>query len=208
MDQLASVLGSDGHAVLIDCRDLSHRLVPFDPEADGLRLLVIDTHAHHTHAGGEYAERREQSESARRMLSLSSLREAGLDDLDGIDAPVIRRRAHHIVTEIARVSDVVEILDAGQPQDIGPALTASHESLRDDFEVSCDELDAAVDAALTAGALGARMTGGGFGGCAIALVRETDEAVVTEHVVSTYASRGWTRPTIFPARPSAGAHRV
>jgi galactokinase len=208
MDQLAAVFGADGHAVLIDCRDLSTRPVRFAPEDDGLRLLVVDTHAEHEHSGGEYAERRRQCEHARDVLGLVSMRDATLDDVDRLDDPVLRRRTHHVVTEIARVTDVVEILDAGRPQDIGGHLTASHLSLRDEYEVSCAELDVTVDAALSAGALGARMTGGGFGGCAIVLTRAEDVEAVTKRVEAAYDRRGWRSPTIFTAQPSPGAHRV
>ena len=208
MDQLASVLGEDGHGVLIDCRELSARTVPLDLPAAGLELLVINTMAEHELVGGEYAERREQCDQARDAMGLTSMRDATLADLKAIEDPVVVRRAHHVVTEIARVADVVEILDAGRPQDIGGFLTASHLSLRDDFEVSCDELDVAVDEALAAGALGARMTGGGFGGCAIALVRSADAAAVRRRVESAYVRHGWTAPVVFGALPSAGAHRV
>lgn len=208
MDQLASAFGEDGHAVRIDCRDLTTRRVRFAPEEADLRLLVIDTHAEHVHAGGEYAERRRQCERARDLLGLASMRVATLDDVGRIDDPLLRRRAHHVVTEIERVVEVVEILDAGRPQDIGGYLTASHLSLRDDFEVSCEELDVAVDACLDAGALGARMTGGGFGGCAIALVREQDVTATTHGVEAAYTDRDWRPPTVFAARPSAGAHRI
>jgi galactokinase len=208
MDQLASVLGEAGAAVLIDCRDLSARTVPLDVQASGLELLVINTMADHELVGGEYAERRRQCDQARDLLGLASMRDATEADLDRIDDPLIRRRAQHVVTEIARVKDVVGILDAGRVADIGGFLTASHLSLRDDFEVSCTELDVAVDEALAAGALGARMTGGGFGGCAIALTRRDDVDAVEDRVRSAYAEQGWTAPTIFAAEPSPGAHRL
>ncbi len=208
MDQLAAVFGQVGHAVLLDCRDLSTRPVRFDSAAAGLQVLVVDTHAEHEHSSGAYAERRRQCEQARDLLGLSSLRDATLEHVHRLDDPLLRARTHHVVTEIARVVDVVRILDAGRPQDIGSYLTASHHSLRDDFEVSCDELDVTVDAALSAGALGARMTGGGFGGCAIALVRDADVDAVTREVEAAYDKRGWSPPTTFAALPSAGAHRA
>ncbi len=208
MDQLAAVFGEEGHAVLLDCRDLSTRRVAFDSAAAGLQVLVVDTHAEHEHSSGEYAERRRQCERARDVLGLESLRDATLDDVERLHDPLLRARAHHVVTEIARVVEVVEILDAGRPQDIGGYLTASHHSLRDDFEVACDELDVAVDSALSAGALGARMTGGGFGGCAIALVRDADVDTVTRKVEEAFGKRGWRAPTTFAARPSPGAHRL
>ncbi len=208
MDQLAAVFGDAGHAVLLDCRDLSTRRVPFDPAAEGLQVLVVNTHAEHELSSSAYAERRRQCEQARDLLGLRSLRDATVENIGSLDDHLLRARTHHVVTEIARVVDVVKVLDAGRPQDIGGYLTASHVSLRDDFEVSCDELDVTVDAALSAGALGARMTGGGFGGCAIALVRDADVDAVTDEVGRAYADRGWNVPTIFAARPSPGAHSV
>ncbi|MBA2638849.1 MAG: galactokinase [Nocardioidaceae bacterium] len=208
MDQMASMLGESGHALLLDCRDLSTRQVPFDLSAAGLTLLVIDTHAEHSNVGGAYADRRSDCETAAAGLGLSTLRDARLADLPRITDAVHRRRAQHVVSEIARVQEVAAILDAGRPVDIGAQLSASHLSLRDDFEVSCDELDEAVDAALAAGALGARMTGGGFGGCAIALVRDNDVPAVEQRVQAAYDRRGWRAADIFAATPSRGAHRV
>lgn len=208
MDQMASMLGESGHALLLDCRDLSTRQVSFDLSAAGLTLLVIDTHAEHSHIGSAYADRRSDCEVAAAELGVSTLREAELADLPRVTDAVRRRRAHHVVSEIARVQEVAGILDAGRPADIGAQLSASHQSLRDDFEVSCDELDEAVDAALAAGALGARMTGGGFGGCAIALVRDADVIALRQRVEAAYDRRGWRAPDIFEASPSRGAHRV
>ncbi|MBA2773614.1 MAG: galactokinase [Nocardioidaceae bacterium] len=208
MDQMASMLGESGHALLLDCRDLSTRQVPFDLSGAGLTLLVIDTHAEHSNVGGAYADRRSDCEAAAAQLGLSTLRDAEVGDLPRVTDAVHRRRAQHVMSEIARVQEVATILDAGRPADIGAQLSASHVSLRDDFEVSCDELDAAVDAALAAGALGARMTGGGFGGCAIALVRDGDVTAVEQRVQSAYDRRGWRAADIFAATPSHGAHRV
>ncbi len=207
MDQFASMLCVEGQALLLDCRDMSTRQLPFDPAPAGLTLLVIDTHAGHELAGGEYADRRRACEAGAAAIGVASLRDATAAQVEDIDDATLRRRAHHVVTEIARVKDVVAILDAGRPADIGAHLTASHESLRDDFEVSCDELDVTVDAATEAGALGARMTGGGFGGCAIALARTEDSSQIEQRVRASYDGRGWQPPTIWPARPSAGAHR-
>ena len=208
MDQMAAMLCRTGHALLLDCRDLSTRQVPLDLSGSGLTLLVIDTHAEHELLGSEYADRRRDCETAAAALGLSSLRDAAADDLSKLDDDVIRRRAHHVVSEIARVSTVVDVLDAGRPGDVGAFMSASHTSLRDDFEVSCQELDVAVDAALAAGALGARMTGGGFGGCAVALVRDDDAAGVRRRVQAAYRDHGWAGADIFEAHPSAGAHRV
>ncbi len=208
MDQLASMLCTDGHALLLDCRDLTTRQVPFDVSSHGLRLMVVDTHAHHALVAGEYAARRHDCEAAASALTLDSLRSATLDQVAGLSDETLRRRAHHVVSEIARVSEVAEILDAGRPGDIGAFLTASHESLRDDFEVSCDELDVAVDAAVAAGALGARMTGGGFGGCAVVLARVSDVEAVETRVQAAYRDRAWAPADVSVVQPSRGAHRI
>ncbi|MBA2698714.1 MAG: galactokinase [Nocardioidaceae bacterium] len=208
MDQMASMLCERGHALLLDCRDLSTRQVPFDLDAASLTLLVINTRAEHSLVGSEYADRRHDCEAAADELGLSSLRDAEQADLPRISDPVHRRRAQHVVSEIARVREVASILDAGRPADIGAQLSASHQSLRDDFEVSCDELDEAVDAALVAGALGARMTGGGFGGCAIALARDDEATDVRRRVDAAFDRRGWQPADIFEVSPNRGAHRL
>ena len=208
MDQLASMLSTPGHALLIDCRDLSTRAIPLDLASAGLRLLVVDTHATHALLGSEYADRRRTCEGAAAALGLPSLRDATAAQVAGIADAGQRRRAQHVVSEIARVREVTSILDVGRPAGIGAFLTASHESLRDDFEVSCEELDVAVEAALSAGALGARMTGGGFGGSAIVLVRAEGVVAVTDRVQTSYARRGWDPADIVALQPSQGAHRV
>ena len=208
MDQLASMLCEEGAALYLDCRSLQTRSVPLDLARDGLVLLVIDTHAEHELAGSEYGDRRDSCEQAAQALGVDSLRDATAEQADGLDDPVLRRRARHVVTEIERVRQVVAVLESGSASGIGGFLTASHDSLRDDYEVSCEELDVAVDAALAAGALGARMTGGGFGGCAIALCREDDVDRVSDAVQGAYAERGWADPTIWPTLPAAGASPV
>jgi galactokinase len=206
LDQSASLLCEEGHALLLDCRDASTRQVPFEPEAVGLGLLVIDTKAHHQVADGQYAKRRRECEQAAREIGVASLRDATEDDLARLDDDVIRRRARHVVTENERVLEVADILASNRIRDIGPVLTASHASLRDDFEVSCAELDVAVDAALEAGAVGARMTGGGFGGSAIALA--ADPAAVEAAVRAAYAARGFAEPAFLTVGPARGAHRL
>ncbi len=208
MDQLASMLCEADHAMLLDCRSLETRSIRFDPASHELTLLVIDTLAKHTLVGSEYADRRSDCEDAAAQLGMRTLREATLDQVAGLSDARLRRRAHHVVSEIARVAQVVDILEAGRPADIGVFLTASHQSLRDDFEVSCEELDATVDAAMAAGALGARMVGGGFGGCVIALCRDEDVAAVSDKVETAYQTRGWDAPTIWTPQPSRGAHRL
>jgi galactokinase len=205
MDQLASMLCEEHSLLYLDCRSMQTRLVPFDPSAEGLRLLVINTHAEHELAGSAYGERRQSCEEAAAALELASLRDATLEQVRSLSDQVLQRRAHHVVTEIERVTEVVELLESGRVADIGGFLTASHQSLRDDYEVSCPELDVTVDASLSAGALGARMTGGGFGGCAIVLCRDSEQTVVEESVRVAYAERDWQEPTIWTAAPARGA---
>ena len=208
MDQMAVLLGQSAHVLLLDCQAGTGTLVPLDLAADRLALLVIDTRADHELSTGGYGERRRACEAAARALGARSLREVGdVTALAGLD-PVLRRRARHVVSENARVLAAVALLRAGRPGDLGPLLTASHASLRDDFAVSWPEADAAVEAAAGAGALGARMTGGGFGGSVIALVPETAEAEVTAAVAARFARAGWRPPVISRAEPADGASRM
>jgi galactokinase len=209
MDQLASLFGRAGHALLLDTRALTVEPVPLDLAGHGLALLVIDTRAPHALADGGYADRRRACEKAAAALGLPSLREATLADLAALPEEVARRRVRHVVTENARVLAVADLLRAGaDPREAGPALTASHVSLRDDYEVSCPELDAAVEAALAAGAHGARMTGGGFGGSAIALGDAAAVEPTAAAVRAAFAGRGFAEPAPFVVTPAAGAHRV
>jgi len=220
MDQAASLRSREGAALLIDCRDFSVRHVPFDLAAAGLELLVVDTRAHHALTDGQYGSRREACERAAALLGVRWLAEIAPADLDGslqrlrgaVDDPEeadeIARRVRHVVTEIDRVRQTVELIDAGALAGVGPLLDASHASLRDDYEVSAVELDVACEAAVGAGALGARMTGGGFGGSAIALVRREDTERVAEQVAAAFAAKGLAAPAFLRAVPSAPAGRV
>jgi galactokinase len=212
MDQMASLLCEEHHALLLDARSLEVAQVPFGLVAENLTLLVIDTRAPHTHVDSEYAARRRTCEDAARLLGVAALRDVPEEALDGPDLdrldPVARRRVRHVVTEDARVIHAVDLLRRGRVREIGPLLTASHASLRDDYEVSVPQLDVAVDAALHAGVYGARMTGGGFGGAAIAL-SDTDRLEATQAAIRrAYAEHGFTAPAFFPAVPSAGARQV
>lgn len=207
MDQAAALLARAGHALLLDTRDGSVRHVPFAPADDGLAVLVIDTKVRHELADGQYGARRAAVEEAAAALGRPNLRDAGLSDLTGLD-PERQRRARHVVTEIARVREVVSLLDAGRLPEIGPLLDASHASLAGDYEVSCAELDLAVEAARAHGALGARMTGGGFGGSAIALVPLDRVDAVADGVRAAFARAGLAEPDVHTAEPSAGAERV
>ena len=217
MDQMASLHGRAGHLVFLDTRSMAVEPVPFDPAAAGLALLVIDTKAPHALVDGEYAERHRSCAQATELLGVSALRDISVDGLDEalarLDDELLRRRVRHVVTENARVLDVVAALRSGaDPRRIGPTLTASHASMRDDFEITVPEVDTAVAAALDAGAHGARMTGGGFGGCVLALVEADRVEPVLGAVEAAYADRrlpaaggvrgrrGRRRP---PARPAA-----
>jgi galactokinase len=210
MDQFASTHGRAGALLLLDTRSLEARTIPFDLAAEGLRLVVIDTRAPHRLVDGEYAARRASCEQAAVLLGVPALRD--VDDLGSamsrLDDDVLQRRVRHVVTENARVLDVVALLESGDVRAIGPLLTASHESLRDDYEVSCPELDVAVEAALSAGAHGARMTGGGFGGSAIALVEASGVDALRRDVAAAFASAGFTEPAFLEAVPADGYRRL
>lgn len=215
MDQSVSLRARAGHALLLDCRDGATRHVPFDLTAHGLALLVVDTKAEHALVDGQYAARRAACETAAARLGVPTLREIDPDGLgDALaalahgtgpvgegsdDAEVLVRRVRHVVTEIARVEEFVGLLDADRVDEVGAAMDASHASLRDDYEVSCRELDVAVAAARGAGALGARMTGGGFGGSAIALVRADAVDAVAAAVAGAFAAEGLRAPAFLVA---------
>jgi galactokinase len=210
MDQSASLLGERGHALLLDCRSLETSQVPFDPAASGAHLLLINTRASHQLTAGAYAQRRAECEQAARLLGVPSLRYlTAVADTGRLTDPVLRRRARHVVTDDRRVLEVVALLRSGTadacPQ-IGRLLTQAHVSLRDDFEVSWPEADVTVDAALAAGALGARMIGGGFGGSVLALAGSAAE--VRAAVAEAFARRSWTAPQFLSAVPSDSARRV
>lgn len=208
MDQLASLFGEPGRAMLIDFRELSVHQVPFTPETAGLTLLVMNSRAPHRHAGGEYAARRASCERVAAALGVESLREVqdrGLDALDAVTDDEDFRRARHILTENQRVLDVVAALEQSDFATAGEILTASHASMRDDFEITTAHIDLIADTAVRAGALGARMTGGGFGGCVIALVPEDLADSVAETVRSTVVAAGHPEPTISRAQAAPGA---
>ncbi|MEU9211976.1 galactokinase [Streptomyces sp. NPDC048415] len=212
MDQTASACCTEGHALHLDCRDLSIRQVPFDLASQGLELLVVDTRVKHALGDGAYAERRAGCEEGARQLGVSHLRDVAYESLDAALARLsderVRRYVRHVVSDDRRVEQVISLLDAGDVRAIGPVLTSGHASLRDDLRISCDELDLVVSTANAAGALGARMTGGGFGGSAIVLVESADVDTVTKAVTEAFAAAGFTAPRVFPAVPSAGARRV
>jgi galactokinase len=171
MDQSAAMLAQPGHALLLDCGTGASSLVPVEPAASGLAIAVADTGVRHGLADGQYAARRADCLMAARLLGVASLGAVNdVADLVGLHDEVLLRRARHVVSEDIRVREVAALLEAGHLGDCGELLTQSHISLRDDFEVSWPAADASVEAALSAGALGARMTGAGFGGCVLVLV--------------------------------------
>ncbi|MEV8553324.1 galactokinase [Streptomyces glaucescens] len=212
MDQTAAACCTDGHALFLDTRDLSQRQIPFDLAAEGMRLLVVDTRVKHAHSTGEYGKRRAGCEKGAALLGVDALRDVPYGELDAalarLDDEEVRRLVRHVVTEDERVERVVALLESGETRAIGPVLTEGHASLRDDFRVSCPELDLVVDSALAAGALGARMTGGGFGGSAIVLTEAADAGTVTKAVEEAFAAAGLTAPRVFEAVPSPGARRI
>ena len=210
MDQMASMLGEPDTAIFLDCRSLEAQPVPLGVAEAGLAILVIDTRVKHAHSTGGYRERREACERGAELMGVRALRDLSIDDLPRAQErmdDVTFRRVRHIVTENQRVLDTVRVLRAEGARGIGELLVASHASMRDDFEISVPELDAAVETALAAGAIGARMTGGGFGGAAIALVEEDALDAVSRAVRQRFESEGFTEPHLFPVRPSAGPHR-
>jgi galactokinase len=212
MDQSASTLCREGHALFLDCRSLAVEHVPLDLRPQGMAVLVIDSKAPHRHTDGEYADRRRSCEQAARELGVSALRDVDLADLpkalEQLPDDTARRRVRHVVTEDQRVLDTVEVLRAGDVRAVGPLMTASHASMRDDYEITVPEIDAAVEAANDAGAYGARMTGGGFGGCVLALADTDRLDGVRAAVRDRYAKAGYHDPEFFVAVPSPGAHRV
>jgi galactokinase len=211
MDQLVSLRGREGHALLCDMRDHTTTPVPLDLAGE-LALLVVDTKAPHRHSDGEYGARRRGCELAARTLGVPALRDVSADDLEDalgkLDDDEHRRYVRHVVTENARVLDVARLLQAGDVAGAGPLLTASHASMRDDFRITVPEVDTAVEALLAGGALGARMTGGGFGGCVIGLVPRADVDAAADGVRRAFADAGFHEPATFTATPQAGARRV
>jgi galactokinase len=218
MDQSASLLCRADHALLLDCRTGATEHVPFvlgaGPGADaghGHVLLVTDTRAEHALNDGQYAQRVASCESAAAELGVSSLRDVDPTGLEGslavLSDDVLRRRARHVVTEIARVQAAVAALRQHDLVEVGRLFDASHASLRDDYEVSCDELDVSVEAARSAGALGARMTGGGFGGSSIALLPADAVDTAVAAIAQAFAQRGWRAPASFAVTAGDSAHR-
>ncbi len=224
MDQSASLRCRAGHALRLDCRTGGVEQVPFDLEGAGLALLVIDTRAEHSLVDGQYGARRAACERAARALGVELLADVPPGELDAhlgrlagcgqAGAEELVRRTRHVVTEIDRTRRLVALLEDDRPlagaklEEVGALMSASHDSLRDDYECTCPELDVAVEAARAAGAHGARMTGGGFGGSAIALVDVGEADAVARAVVRAYAEAGFAAPAFLNALPSGPAGRL
>ncbi|BCW73204.1 galactokinase [Arthrobacter sp. NicSoilB8] len=210
MDQSASLLGEPDHGILLDCQSLATESVALGFAGAGVGLLVIDTRTSHSHADGGYASRRRSCEAGARSMGVGSLRALGPEDLPRAAALLdgqTYRRVRHIITENQRVLDTVAALRTSGASAIGAFLNESHLSMRDDFEISTPELDLAVSSAQELGAIGARMTGGGFGGAALALVRNDDAGRVAGGIARSFARAGYTAPHIFPVTASEGARR-
>jgi galactokinase len=208
MDQSVSLMASRGFALLLDCRDLSTRNIPFDVASHGLELLIIDTQAHHALTDGGYAERRASCEAVAAKLSVKSMRELTMAQLDSARATLSETeyiRARHAITEMQRVLDCVDALGSGDFVRVGQLINESHHSLRDDYTVSCPELDTAVEASLAAGALGSRMVGGGFGGSAIALIEAAKTSQTISAIEKAFADKKFKAPRFFTSLPSQGA---
>jgi galactokinase len=210
MDQAASTLCTPGHALFFDCRSLDSQQVRMEFGSAGLELLVLDTRTPHALVDSEYATRRASCAEATRLLGIAALRD--VTDLDSamreLPDPVMRRRVRHVVTENARVQDAVEALRRSRFGDLATLLNASHASMRDDFEITVPTVDLAVEIAIRAGALGARMTGGGFGGCILALIPTGESARIVNEVEIAFVEAGYRAPRAFVAVASGGAGRA
>ena len=208
MDQSISLMARAGYGLLLDCQDLSTRHIKIDFASSSLRLLIIDTQAHHALTDGGYAKRRESCEQVVKIFSIPSLRQLSMESLLAHKtklSDIQFKRARHGVSEMLRVLDAVKALEAEDFEALGQLLNQSHNSLRDDYEVSCPELDLAVETALHSGALGARMVGGGFGGSAIALIKESDAGTISSTIERAFAKSGFKAPRFFDSLPSDGA---
>ena len=210
MDQVASIFSRENHATLIDFSTMAISHHPLDLGAKGLTLAVIDTQVKHSHATGGYRTRRDECSRALEILGSPTLSDVTPEQLEASASdlgPVLTSRARHIVSENARVRETITHLDNGNLDALGDLFQASHESLRVDYEISCAELDVAVEESVRAGAVAARMTGGGFGGSALAIVPQETLPTLTTHVSERFEREGFHPPHIFTTAISAGARQ-
>ncbi|MGV8846645.1 galactokinase [Tessaracoccus sp.] len=210
LDQAASTLCRVEHGLFLDCRSLEGVHVPLPMAEQGFEMLVLDTKTPHSHVDGEYGARRASCEQAAAILGIPALRDiTDLDDaLARLDDEVMRRRVRHVVTENARTLEAYDVAREGRLADLAPLLDASHASMRDDYEITVETVDLAVTTARAAGALGARMTGGGFGGCIIALCRTGEGETIAREIAAAFAASGHGAPEWFTATPARGAGRL
>lgn len=210
LDQAASTLCTRENLLFLDCRSLEAELVDFPLAEQGLEILVLDTHTPHSHVDGEYKNRRAACEQAAAELGLAALRD--VTDLEGALAqlhdPVLVKRVRHIVTENERVLETVALARAGKLREVGPLMSASHASMRDDYEITVPTVDLAVKVAMAEGSLGARMTGGGFGGCIISLCEAGDSERIGLAISRAFAQAGYNSPSWFTATAQPGAGRL
>ena len=207
MDQYASLLSREGQALLVDCRTLEEEPVPLDLEGAGLNLVVCDTRVERGLADTQYNQRRETCEKAAKTLGLEALRDASEKDLERLSGEELKR-ARHIVTEQRRVMAAVETLRDEDFEAFGRLLYESHASLRNDYEASTAELDTFVETAEETGALGAKLTGAGWGGCAVAIIPADKSEDLAKTTRRKYGERGFKEPAFYEFLPAAGAEVV
>lgn len=211
VDQTSALRGRQGHALLIDFLDGTLRPVPYRPHAAGVEVLIIDTGTRHSLASGHFGNRHAECDRIAGLLGVDCLRRIGVDDLSAamqaLPDAILARRLRHVVTENARAVAMADALEQGDWHAVGEGMTRAHESMRDDLEVSVPEIDLAVDTALAAGAWGARLVGGGFGGCVLAVVLREGVPAVTDAVRAAFAQAGYGRPHSFTARAGDPARR-
>ena len=210
LDQFSVCFAQADHALLLDFSQPEPQVTPVEAKwaEAGLTLAVIETASRHNHATGGYGTRRQEVESAAASLGLEQLSSVGLDQIVSLTDPVLKSRTQHVFTENARVRGAAKALRDQRWDLFGTMLTASHNSLCEDFQVSCPELDLAVESALARGALGARMTGGGFGGCAIALIEPERVDELRSMLEALFDARDWPKPNVFVTPPTNGAHQL
>jgi galactokinase len=210
LDQAASTLCRTGHGLFLDCRTLETTDVPLPLHEQGFEILVLDTHSPHSHIDGEYGERRATCEQAAKILGVRALRD--VTDLDAalsrLPDTQMRRRVRHVVSENERTRAALGLARKGLLSELPRLLNESHISMREDYEITVPTVDLAVETALTHGAFGARMTGGGFGGCIIAWCSTGQADRIGSAVHEAFEKAGFQKPSWFTATPSGGAGRL